>query len=148
MLYRNHLLDESQSQEFARVIWSRRDVSSGLPADSPIYAFSYIDLPEPEPGLAQSVLRSYILNNDFPRAVSSDRKSIAIRALPENLITVLQASAYRCEPNGDFSHGIDWRHDEALLILDKAVRWWDEEKAHVAGRKHFLEIPSLMSSPP
>lgn len=111
-----------EEQQLGNVLWARTDQASGLPSDLPFGAHSILSLPEPEPDLAKARLREYLLHGDYRRV----KDGIFAQADPY-VTNLLQASARLWRR--DQSRFIDWNHEEALSLLDKAVAWWDEENA-------------------
>src|SRR5207245_6478239 len=68
-VYEIGLLTDTETREFALVLWERVDQRSGLPSDLPFPAAAVLDLPEPQEGMPKARVREYLLRSDFRRAV-------------------------------------------------------------------------------
>jgi hypothetical protein len=67
-----HLTEEERAS-FGRALWSQVDEATGLPSGTRLLPQGFLDLPEPEPGLALQRVREYLNSRAFPRITSLGR---------------------------------------------------------------------------
>ncbi len=144
-------LTAGETEEFARALWSRTDPQTHLPIETNREAWGLLlFLPNPSVEETKNLLRGYLTTQDFPltvqrRASGDGQESIGIgigtgvNSLINNIIAVtLQSFSTPTEQE----KLIDWSDEETKNFLDKAIRWWDEEKQYLNRFASGLEMAS------
>ena len=133
-LYELKILTEEESKGFGVALWARLD-ESNLPTDNHALKTVSLLLPQPEPGLARERVKAYLLAQDFYRQARRHEGpdqgvAFGIAVGLQNLIlewcrATIQVPV-KAQPASP--HQIDWTADEAIILLEKTVAWWDEQK--------------------
>jgi hypothetical protein len=128
------ILTAEETEQFATALWSRID-ETGLPAETRMRRNAILLLPEPSPGLAKDKLKTYLLSTDFyGRAKQDDAgnegTSFGLSFGTQDLI-VEWCHATAQVPLTDETPSstlIDWSTDEVVVLLDKTISWWNDQK--------------------
>jgi hypothetical protein len=142
------LLDEGQSAAFGRGLWGRVG-QDGFPVHTPFYTWVFLKLPTPagiDPvGLFRTYVNTFSLS-DIDAPAGGVRVEQAGR-VPVN-ITAGEIPFFRdllrASKREDGSGFIDWSTEEAVVLLEKLVGWWDAGKDRLretGPRSPFGDIP-------
>ena len=134
VLNRIGVLTDEERTEFADGLWSKLDSAKRLPADTYMLDFSFLHLPEPEPGKAKQNLSAFLLGQEIPRMaerIPDNRlkytQSIGDQAL--RFFQQLRGATLPLLPAPELADKyIDWTPDQAVMFLEKAWSWWNQEK--------------------
>jgi hypothetical protein len=133
-LYKIKILTSEETAEFGQAWWAQLD-DSGLPKNNHALKTISLILPEPQPGLAKERVKAYLLSQEFYRQARQHESpdqgtSFGISFGPQNLTLEWCNATTQVPVKGQPSsnHQIDWTSNEAGVLLDKAVSWWDDQK--------------------
>ena len=128
------ILTAEETEQFAKALWSRLD-ETGLPAETRMRRNAILLLPEPSPGLAKDKLKTYLLSRDFYRRAKQDGAgdegtSFGLSFGTQDLIlewchATAQVPLTNETPSSTL---IDWSTDEVVVLLDKTISWWNDQK--------------------
>jgi tetratricopeptide (TPR) repeat protein len=165
-LVRIGALTAEETEEFAYRLWSRTDPQTHLPIETNSEVSDFLlFLPNPNAEETKILLRGHLTAQDFPRTVQRHRSGngqesigvgigTGVNSLINNIIAVTLQPYSSSEEQEKL---IDWSAEETKFFLDKAVRWWDEEKQYLsrfAGgfemasdniRRQFLQLADLFA---
>ncbi len=111
------LLDDSQSTEFAEVLWSQVD-QFGLPSQTVFYKFAFINLPHPPDIEPVTLFKNYIQDEQFP--IQKDEK-----------IPLTSGNIPICEEIIRARNYIEWSDEDIFEIFDRLIEWWDADKKYL-----------------
>jgi hypothetical protein len=137
-------LTDAELAAFRGALWSRRDSTSGLPAETTFLPRVIIALPPPT-GDVKQIVREYLMSRDFPRIV--ERRKTEDGTVRKSVTMSSDVQVYLEQWRGVTS-GPQWTHDENILRidweptevqqqLDKAEAWWHDEREELGS--HFDE---------
>ncbi len=135
-LYELGGLSEEEARDFGEALWSRVDESSGLPSVPTLLPEAYLALPQPQPGMAESRLRAFLLGKDIPkpatkRAQPDGSEAWSLSPAPSNpylrLLLSVSLPPYQPPPDDNRSY-IDWAPEEAATLLHKLNGWWHDQR--------------------
>lgn len=122
-------LSDEQELRFREALWSQLD-DRGLPAHTNLYIVNFLRHPRPGTDTTKEDIRQYILSDAVPRNY-------------QYFTEVTNLTARVNAKEGDRETLIDWRPDEAALLLNRAVEWWDGVEAMTSTerqRKYSLDL--------
>ena len=156
-------LTNKESDAFGEALWSKIDPDTGLPSDTGFYNFAFLHLPEPKEGVAKEKFRRYLLSKDFPRVVQrsitpdgkQSKKYSTLFAPPSYYIQEWLGGTVPLFPQNEEEKQrfVDWTTEEVTQLLNKALDWWNDEKAELQGnffiadttREQFSGLVELMA---
>ena len=115
-LYDLGLLDSDQTDRFTDVLWIRRD-EYGLPSETGVYKFAFIDLPHPPNVEPEPLFKNYIQNEQFP--LQQDGAPLTGGNIPI------------CEEIIRATNYIKWSDEDICKIFDRLIEWWDADKKYL-----------------
>ena len=150
------LLGDEERLHFAKALWCRVDVKTGLPTDVPYHPFAFLTLPSPEPGQAIPFIRKWLLNSSIPPVVrvtttagSPPQTSVSGGFSTEYFLTNLVGATEVSWNTKSSAALIDWTPDEAAEFLVKVANWWDQDKQFVLVyddvRRQFKRIKEVLT---
>ncbi len=160
------LLSHPQRADFAKALWSETDPKTKLPSNTDFYKFAFLTLPEVNRGEAKPLVRSYLLATEIPRMVSRTRlpdgkeqKSFNPGVMENPYLHELIGASAPLIPSADGEQNlVDWSTEESVVLLKKAVEWWQDEKVELIEtssdqlfsapdqlRSQFADIINLMA---
>lgn len=120
-------LSKQEETDFAQVLWNRENPRTGLPADTGLYNYSFLFLPEPKHVQARERFRKWLLSDSFQSFHLSDG---SFGTGPYNILYIKEWLESTQSPLSTFKeYRVDWTEAEAVKLLDKAKAWWDKEKS-------------------
>ena len=162
MLWLKNFLTELELDQFSSAIWSRRDPNTGLPASVAIKPIALLQLPEPETGIAVTVVKNYCLKSNFAplytTTTSPEGKTIKNFSIWTDtgafLEAIVEASRIDNAKRGrGKSRTIKWTKGELDSIFEKLNLWWQVEGKELSfsknfdiSRNHYLERFRMVSS--
>lgn len=136
-VYYCQLMTAAQKDELGRLLWA--DVPMGGTPDLPLAYFSFLHLPYPSGIDVASRIRNKILALTPIKSVSinpAGRPSHTQGAWEERMIVeVGMTSKPLILLAGEAKGEIEWTPDESRLLWKKALDWWDNDKAILAGEE-------------
>ena len=145
-IYEIGVLSDDQARDYGEALWSQVDPSTGLPSHTGMLYHAFLDLPEPEVGMAKAALRTLMLKAEFPQAV---RQEIGENGKPKTLYHSGSSVREHIQSLGGASLGlfhddpiaqqlIDWTPEEAAVLLSKLTTWWNNDKLGLQDRFAFF----------
>ncbi len=137
-LYRLKLLNSKQCKNFADVLWNNVDQKTGLPTNTGLYNFSFLNLPHPQKVDPGYLFKEYLLEGKFP--VQGSGKGIPIHGGHFPFFDELLSGTKTISNN----NGIEWNENDAITFLLKLINWWDTDKHHLKQKERhqiFISIP-------
>jgi hypothetical protein len=134
-----NLLTEEERLCFADALWAYR-ASSGLPRDTGLLDYSFLQLPEPTSGDAHDSFRRYYLGLDLPymskQAAEPDgttkgRVSVSLGRCSW-FQEIIGSTRSKWPAQRARNIGIDWTTNESKVLFDKIVTWWRAEGKQLA----------------
>lgn len=124
-------LTEDEMKQFADGLWSITNERTGLPDHTGLKHAAILGLPSPQPDLATEALRTYFLASDLVRRVNYEdvpgstqrRLTVGFGSLDHYLGEWLYVS----DPFAA-NHPFEWGESEAIMLLGKAIAWWEHER--------------------
>lgn len=164
-LYQINGLTSEESQLFAQALWSRLSPVKQLPSDTVFYDFAFLQLPEPQVGIAKENFRQYLASQEFPRVIqySNNPDGTQGRSVNPNsyryIMEWVNGTEFLFTQNEEETQKfVDWSSDEAEQLLKKVAAAWDEDKNEVQQffdkgvllitddlQKHFYWLVQLLS---
>jgi hypothetical protein len=133
-----HCLTEEQRDAFVDALWSQVDDTIGLPKNTKFYLTYFLTLPKPFSARAKELLRSYILEQDFPTLFEIKEGGEVSTSTPPKGEMLTQAWMNAAKTVFNDSREaydlIDWNAQEAKRLLDKLIHWWEQE-GHLVNRR-------------
>ncbi|QIN78291.1 hypothetical protein GBA65_06940 [Rubrobacter marinus] len=127
-LYEIGGLTDDESTALGEAIWARTDETTDFPADLPYPLHSYLRLPHPPRIDVGQRYKQNALSQEFSPVASNGILSSSLKYDPV-------ARLFRGGPvvligrtQEQLRSFVNWSRDEAIEILDKMRRCWDEEK--------------------
>ena len=111
------LLGDNQSTKFAEVLWSQVD-KFGLPSETDIYKFAFIDLPRPPNIEPITLFKNYIQDEQFP--IQKDEG-----------ISLTNGNIPICEEIIRAKNYVEWSDEDIFEIFDRLIEWWDADKKYL-----------------
>ena len=111
------LLNDSQSTEFAEVIWNQVD-QFGLPSKTIFYKFAFIGLPHPPDIEPITLFKNYIQDEQFPIQKNEE-------------IPLTSGNIPICEEIIRAKNYIEWSDEDIFEIFDRLIKWWDADKEYL-----------------
>jgi len=153
MLSSWEILSQEQAIKATQQLWSRRGIN-GLPDLANLNAIGYVLRFSPVPNIdAATVVKNYILSIKPTTATKdSDGKRVLTVAVAgiwcqqfihECVVVSRELVSFHGEP----LTGIEWTADEANALYDKALAWWEVDKA-VIQTEEQRNHPSLLGGNP
>jgi len=149
LLHRWGLLDDEQANLLGKVLWEQT-VPNGFPTNTSLYRWAFLTLPAPDGINVPSLFKEYI--NNWSYAEIDAKKTHGKNATPEGkkpvkmtcgeiawCLDLIEATKRR---NGGGI--IDWSAEEAVVLLDKLIGWWNSGK----DRIRESDEPGLFGSIP
>lgn len=137
-LYNMRLLTEDEERGFGEALWTRVSSDTGLPENTGLYDYVFLNLQEPEPGRASRVFRELMQSRDFTQMVidGDGGSKVTISGHGDDPYTrdILGATAPRIRDNDDPRGYVGWTLEEIESMLHKVARRWDNEKAELRRR--------------
>lgn len=141
-LHNMRLLTEDEERGFGEALWTRVSSDTGLPEDTGLYDYAFLNLQESEPGRALRAFRALMQSRDFTRMVadgdggSGSRITVFSTGHGDDPYTrnILGATAPRMRDDDDPGGYVDWTLEEIESMLHKVARRWDNEKAELRRR--------------
>lgn len=135
-LHELQLLDRSQSQNLAEVIWRVTD-QYGLPDGTDFYKFAFLKFPHPEDVNPVQLFKNYVKATPFPIQKNKHDKGVSItRGHIPIVHEIIGANG-----NG----GSIWTAEDAAEILQRLLEWWDADKDRLSEKENesegFASIP-------
>ena len=124
-----NLLSNNQKNRFGDVLWSQTDEITGLPKDTDIYNYIFLELPHPKTINPKELFKKYILETQLPlhkeNGVSMTSGNIPL------LLDIIYSKKF-----------IQWENKEICLIFEKLVSWFDSGKEFLREK----DSPSIFGS--
>lgn len=139
-LHNMGVLTEEEERGFGEALWTRVSSDTGLPEDTDLYDYAYLNLQEPEPGRASRAFRELMQSRDFTRMVADGDGGSRITAFSTGhgddpyTRNILGATAPRMRDDNDPGGYVDWAPEEIESMLHKVARRWDSEKEELRSR--------------
>ncbi len=128
------LLTEMQTSKFSTAIWAQRDEPSGFPKDTGLYKFAFLRLPYPSDVDPTELFQEFVLHAEFPIESARNDQAVTITGGRISLCEEILGGS-----RTPFSEtGIEWSHDQATIIFDKLLEWWDGDKHYLTDDAHHL----------
>ena len=122
------------------------NTDTGLPEDTNLYDYAFLNLKEPEPGRALEAFREVMKSRDFVRMVIDGNGGNKVTSFSLGLANdpytrnLLGATAPRLRDDNDRGTYVDWKLEEIASFLRKIAQCWDDEKdelrKYIAGDSH------------
>lgn len=137
------VFSEEDQQLFGQALWSKIDSQTQLPIDTPFRKFAFLELPEPEHGIAKRNLRRYLDTVEFPSLYQNKeiegQEVMATSGLDYECFLEILKSTYMPifheQTNKD--KFIDWTSEEAENLLNKSYDWWVREKDGIRAHRNL-----------
>lgn len=111
------ILSEEQKSSFTDALWSLTD-SNGFPEHTDYLKFAFCLLAPPNNSDKSSLIKDFILNQNFP--IQKDRT--------EKSIPFIGGAIYLCSEIIGVSENIGWTTNEIHTLFEKFFYWWDSDK--------------------
>ena len=161
-LYEIDGLTIEESKAFGEALWLRTNPNTHLPSVTGFYDFAFLNLPETKAGAAKENFCRYLLSKDFPRVVqrynTPDGKQLkkysTLWAPPSDCIQEWLGGTVPLFPQNEEEKQrfVDWTTEEVTQLLNKALDWWNDEKAELQDnsiadtiREQFSGLVELMA---
>jgi len=116
-LKRFGILTEHQVADFIDAVWSSVD-QQGFPEDTAYYRFAFCGDMSPESVQGDQLIRQYIFSEEFETQ----------RQRSEPGVSMSGGDVPLCYEISGASEFVEWTTDEAHLIFNKLLSWWDLDK--------------------
>lgn len=119
-LHQLGFLDSESSNKFAEILWHVRD-SDGLPDQTNLYRFAFLNLPHPTDVDPIALFKNYVLSLTFPIQKNST----------DNGISFTRGKVALCDEIVDASKFLSWSDEEINLLFNRMIEWWDSDKDYL-----------------
>ena len=136
LLWDKGLLNSTEVEQFAAEVWAIRDGRTGLPTSTALLPGALLSLPEPEPGISQSLVKAFCLGGEFVPLCTTvtlpDGKAVrqfTFGTDPGSFLDAVVGVSRQGRRNADGRdvRWVQWNRHELRLILDKINNWWQNE---------------------
>lgn len=119
-LHELRLLEQEQIDGFADALWSQLD-DYGLPSETGLYKFSFLNLPHPANVDPTSQFKNYVQKDHFPLQKNRVEKNVEFT----------RGNVPLCREIIGAQKFLQWSHADIKSIFDRLVEWWDADKNHL-----------------
>jgi hypothetical protein len=144
------LLSSRQNEAFGKALWAQVNAETGLPEHTDFYAHAFLNLPAPNRKAAVTAVRHWLLARPIlhryvekqqPDGHKGWQIQNYLRKNPTFFDVVAATRAIEDPPEG--RNLIDWTLAESVVLLKKAVDWWDGDKRGLKIQNPFHDADEL-----
>ncbi len=145
VLYNGGGMVAADAQEFARELWSKREVDTGLPAlEGNFYIYSLLTFPEPSKGYAASEIKRYLKSKNLSELYARAKESQVGIIYPPRFLATLEPildALLGCtkvrwqERKQPQERQIAWTQREARTFLTELLELWCECREELVQAK-------------
>lgn len=128
-LYKLNLLDENEIISLYELVWADIDESTGLPVLQDYYCSIYLELPHPEEIDHKQRIKDYLLSINL---LDKDDNSTAFTMGDNKILKEIII----CSKENDRQDGIIWEVNEAKILIDEMINWWNKSKGKLSEKEN------------
>ncbi len=130
VLWRNYLLTDLQTSQFAEALWGKKDEATGFPKETFILNFTaFLDLPSPTDMDVPGLLKQYLLNK-FELKVMEHKN-------------ILQELQYMLRKKRKNAYVCTWSEEERLKLLEFTLLYYKRMRDQSKHETSFINIFAL-----
>ena len=150
-VFQADLMKEDQHKELGKLLWERTG-ANGLPDLPDFYCFIYLHLPAPDEIDTVSRVKEYLLTLTPHNLVSidEDSKTISVDIPGDDHDRMILEFSHASKPvvqlPPELGGKIEWGLDEINGLREKAIEWWENDKAALTQENadHFFGIDHIL----